>query len=214
MEFILARHGNTFSPGQPSVWAGAKNDLTLVESGRQQAITLASGLRQAGLIPSAVYCGPLQRTVEYASIVAQTLKLSAPPIVEERLNEIDYGQWSGLTNEQVAAKFGQQVLDDWNNKCIWPAVGEWQGSQFKIQSEIVSLIDELKLKHGQSENILLVTSNGRLRYFLTLVPNELEKHIQSQSFKVTTGNVCMMRLVGEGLELHAWNLSPGLLAGL
>ena len=208
MNLILARHGNTFAPGQPSVWAGAKDDLVLVESGRQQASTLASGLTEATFIPSTIYCGPLKRTREYASIVAQTLKLSTAPIVEPRLNEIDYGQWSGLSNEQVIAKFGEEALHDWTTKCIWPANGEWRRSPLVIQSEIVSLVDELKLKHSASENILLVTSNGRLRYFLSIVPNEFEKHVQSQSFKVATGNVCVMSLVGDRFELRAWNAAP------
>jgi broad specificity phosphatase PhoE len=209
MNLLIARHGNTFEADRPSHWVGAKNNMPLVESGKEQAKTLAKALLQSKLIPSAVYCGPLQRATEYAAIIIEELKLALSLVIDPRLNELDFGQWSGLTNEQVGAKFGHQAVDDWNNKCIWPSAGEWKSSPAQISSEINSFVKELNAKHGQQENVLLVTSNGRMRYFLNLVPVEFEKHLREQNFKVATGNVCILRLIGDKCAVEAWNVTPG-----
>src|SRR4051812_6458627 len=103
MEILLARHGNTFAPQEPSVWAGSANDLPLVEKGVAQAEKLAAVLKAQNLPLSAVYCGPLQRTSHYASLIVRRLQLPFQPLVDSRINEIDYGSWTGLTNEQVIA---------------------------------------------------------------------------------------------------------------
>ncbi len=59
---LLARHGNTFAPGQKVVWVGARNDLSLVESGLAQAHVLAEALEKASVKPDAIYAATLKRT--------------------------------------------------------------------------------------------------------------------------------------------------------
>ena len=119
MQLILSRHGNTFAPEDKSVWAGTSNDLPLVQKGLEQAETLAAALIANQIRPKTIYCSPLQRTKIYAQIVIDRLKLSYKPIVDQRLNEIDYGDWTGLTNEEVAAKFGQEDLELWTKHSLW-----------------------------------------------------------------------------------------------
>lgn len=57
-KILLARHGNTFGPGDTPVWVGAKEDLPLVESGEAQARALGEALAAAGLTPGRIVCGP------------------------------------------------------------------------------------------------------------------------------------------------------------
>ena len=47
-KILLARHGNTFGPGDRIVWVGAQEDLPLVEKGEEQARALGNALRGAG----------------------------------------------------------------------------------------------------------------------------------------------------------------------
>ncbi len=58
MHVILARHGNTFDPGDPSVWAGARTDLPLVAKGREQAAKIGEALKKCNLLPRRIWRVP------------------------------------------------------------------------------------------------------------------------------------------------------------
>ena len=60
MHVILARHGNTFDPGEQPVWVGARTDLPLVAKGRDQAAEIGAALRASNMIPQRVLAGPLR----------------------------------------------------------------------------------------------------------------------------------------------------------
>ena len=52
---IIARHGNTFGPGDTPTRVGARTDLPLVESGKAQAKALGLHFLENGLVPDVVY---------------------------------------------------------------------------------------------------------------------------------------------------------------
>lgn len=208
MRLLLSRHGNTFDPGQPVVWTGSTNDLPLVEKGRQQAAQLSLVLKQCGILPSAVYCGPLSRTRVYAQTVVDDLQLKLNPIVDARLDEIDYGQWTGLTNAEVAERFGPAEQAAWDNHGQWPKNAGWTSSEQTVIAEVQSFCGEMLRQYAGYQTVLCVTSNGRLRYFLSLISAELERRQKDGTFKVKTGNVCAFSHQPAGWELHFWDKQP------
>lgn len=207
MNLILARHGNTFGPNDPVVWAGSQNDLPLVKEGISQAEKLAEAFIIQKFIPSAIYSSPLLRTREFAEIIARKLNLSVSFTVDPRLNEIDYGQWTGLTNEQITCRFGRAALEAWNHNCIWPDEGNWGETPQKVAEEVISFIRDLSTKHAENEKILVITSNGRLRYFLALNPLEFKIRIVERNFKVKTGHICKIYVQKEQASIPLWNIS-------
>jgi broad specificity phosphatase PhoE len=209
MKLIFSRHGNTFDAATPPTWVGSKNNLPLVETGIVQAKTFAKSLTQSGIQLNAIYCVPLKRTVDYAQIIADELQSELTPAIDMRLNELDYGNWSGLTNQQIIEKFGPQILENWEKNCEWPANG-WGSSEPVVRAEVLSFANEMAQKHKPDENILAVTSNGRLRYFLTLVPGEFENHVKTDSIKIKTGNICQLSFSNNQWEFHYWNKSPNM----
>lgn len=209
MDLILARHGNTFGAGDPVVWVGARDDLPLVERGREQAARLGEALSRAGVRPAEVLCGPLSRTREHAEIVCRKLGLAGSAAIDERLGEIDYGVWSGLTDLQIRESFGDQELAAWNERSEWPKGAGWAGNERRMEGEVRSLADDLAARHGPGESVLCISSNGRLRYFLKLVPGAFEESVERRSFKVRTGNVCRLRQLPGGVwELLRWDEDP------
>jgi broad specificity phosphatase PhoE len=204
MRILLSRHGNTFAPDSPVVCAGARNDLLLVDSGKIQAQKLEQYLEKSHIIPAAVYCSPLQRTIEYAQIAVGTIK----PIIDPRLNELDYGDWTGLTSQQIIDCFGQTAWENWEKNSLWPVTGHWGSSEEKIITEVQSFADDLTKKHSTDDTVLVISSNGRLRYFLTLIPGTFETYVQQQTFKVATGNMCEMVYNHKQWSLTYWNISP------
>jgi broad specificity phosphatase PhoE len=208
VNIILSRHGNTFGPNDPVVWTGATNDLPLVEKGFAQAEHFAQALVARGVVPSAVYCSPLQRTSKYACVIIQRLKLLFQPTIDPRINEVDYGEWTGLTNEQVKTRFGEAALKGWDERSQWPAQGNWGGAPSTLISEVKSFVEDLKQRHGREDTVVVVTSNGKLRYFLTLAQGEFEKRVEDGSFKVKTGNICKLVLENGKVQIDYWNAHP------
>jgi alpha-ribazole phosphatase/probable phosphoglycerate mutase len=72
-------------------------DVGLSAAGRQQAQRLAATLRRTAL--TALYASPSQRALDTAAPVAATHGLG--PIVDERLSEIDFGDFEGRSYEEI-----------------------------------------------------------------------------------------------------------------
>lgn len=208
MKIIFSRHGNTFSSGEVARWVGAREDLALVDSGIQQAKNLAHVIQEADLNLTAIYCGPLKRTKDYAKIVVDELSSSLKPIIDPCLNEIDYGKWSGLSNIQIQQKGAGAELAAWEKLSQWPKEAEWLGSPELIFSEIKVFTNKLIKKYESEDNILVITSNGRLRYFLQLIPGAFEQYVQNNTFKVNTGNTCLFVHDSKGWHIKFWNKKP------
>ncbi|MDP3509504.1 MAG: histidine phosphatase family protein [Candidatus Melainabacteria bacterium] len=210
MKLILARHGNTFAPGDKVTWVGSANDLPLVQSGLEQAERAATALEGAKL--AAIYCAPLLRTKKFAEIVASKQTTIATPIIDNRLTELDYGDWSGLSDDEISAKFGDS-LKNWINTSTWPNGCHWASNEAEVTAEVQSIVAELEAKHAD-QTVLLVSSNGRLRYFLKLIAGEFERRVADKQFKMGTGKISLLTSQGKTYSLLAWNQDPATLKDL
>lgn len=213
MKIILSRHGDTFSASDPVVWVGATQDLSLVNSGILQAKCFAQALKKAEIHPKAVYCGPLKRTREYAAIVLEELHSSLKPIIDARLNEIDYGNWAGLSNTQIREIGEGDALSSWENLSVWPKIAHWSGSAMQMIKEVKAFSKTLVVQYDPTDTILVITSNGRLRYFLKLIPGLFEQYVKKKAFKVATGNICLMNYEYKW-QIKFWNKKPEYLLNL
>ncbi len=209
---ILARHGNTFEADQKVVWVGARNDLPLAKKGMEQAEELADALLRHGIAISAVHCGPLKRTRDYAEIIRKKLKSNFEQAIDERLNELDYGSWSGLSDQEVILKFGQEMFDAWNKLGVWPADSDWGDSQETIIEQIRNFVQTVIEDLGSERNVLAITSNGRLKYFLKLIPGAFDQAAQKQTLKVGTGKVSVFHFdkMSGKFTCLAWNEIPAI----
>src|SRR4029450_4544486 len=95
---FLVRHGATTLSAEDR-FAGA-TDIPLSDEGRSQAAALTERLRDDPI--DAVYCSPMRRTLETASIIAQPHGLA--PVSRPALREIDHGHWEGLTRQEGGAR--------------------------------------------------------------------------------------------------------------
>ena len=102
---FLVRHGATKLSAEDS-FAGAV-DVELSAEGKHQAERLAERLADDPI--SAVYCSPLTRTVQTATILARPHNL--PLIKRDGLREIHHGHWEGMRRADVEAQFGQEYAD-------------------------------------------------------------------------------------------------------
>lgn len=203
MHLILVRHGNTFGPADKVVWVGARTDLDLVEKGRAQAAAVAAGLAAAGLRPSRVYAGPLKRTRQTADIIAADQGLDAGQIViSDDLREIDYGSWEARSNDEIRAEVGDQVIDDWQKRSIWPNGCGWQPDEAGVIAGWQRLLVRIRKENAGDTVVLVVSSNGIFR----LVAKSLG--LSPADAKMNTGAVAHLIGDGFGLSVRAWNIAP------
>lgn len=97
---VLVRHGET--AGQSSIRYFGATDVPLSDEGRRQMERV--GVALAAERFDVVYTSGLTRTIEAARIIAP--HLPAQPIAG--FNEINFGQWEGLTRDEIAARDPQR----------------------------------------------------------------------------------------------------------
>ena len=93
----LVRHGTT-TMNVENRYRG-RRDIPLDAQGYQDAVDAARQLSSVGL--TAVYTGPLRRTIATAQIIADEARVPDLRILHG-LNNVDYGAWEGLTAEEAS----------------------------------------------------------------------------------------------------------------
>jgi broad specificity phosphatase PhoE len=94
---LLIRHASHGLLGR--TLCGRSEGVQLSDAGRKEAAALADRLAR-GPTPTVVYASPQTRTRETAEYFAEACR--APLSVEERLDEVDFGEWTGMTFEALA----------------------------------------------------------------------------------------------------------------
>jgi broad specificity phosphatase PhoE len=97
---FLTRHGRTALNADGRL--RGLSDPPLDDVGRAEAVRLAEAL--AVYAPKAVVCSPLQRAVSTAEAIGAAA--DSEVVVDERLNDRDYGPWTGSPRAEVEGKFG------------------------------------------------------------------------------------------------------------
>jgi len=145
---ILVRHGQT-------EWNRVERfrghaDVPLNDTGVAQA-ELTGKRIAAEWQPMAIYSSPLARAVRTAEAIAGHFDL--PVQVHPDLIDIDYGQWQGLTPDEVREQW-PEMIDDWYNKpaSVYIPGGETL-EQLRLRARAV--IDELTARH-RDQTIVMV----------------------------------------------------------
>lgn len=99
---FLVRHGTT-TMNVENRYRG-RRDVPLDAQGYQDAVDAARQLSKSGL--SAVYTGPLRRTIATAQIIADEARVPDLRILHG-LNNVDYGVWEGMTADEAARHDGE-----------------------------------------------------------------------------------------------------------
>lgn len=154
----LVRHGSTQLTSEDR-FSGAAN-IHLSEAGRDQVEHLARRLADDGI--SAIYCSPLDRTLETAVILAKPHRLT--PIAKDGLREISHGHWEGLSRKDVEEQFYDEYIA-WETDpfTFAPVNGE---SGISVLARALPVIRQIVEAH-QDRNILVVSHKATIRLVLS-----------------------------------------------
>jgi phosphoserine phosphatase len=147
-KIILVRHGHVEGIA-PERFRG-RADLMLTAEGRRQAEATARRI-QATWTPAAVYTSPLTRCRATGEAIGKPRGLS--PIPVEGLIDIDYGQWQGLTPDEVRIRW-PELLDIWYCAPDWAAIPGGETLQHLL-TRTVSVLRDVIGRHA-SDTVVLV----------------------------------------------------------
>lgn len=200
---LIARHGNTFGPGDVVTRLG-KTDLPLVESGRKQGRFLGRYLVQHNVMPDVIFTSALQRTQQTADEAEAEMGIRLPRHALEIFNEIDYGPDENKPEEQVRARLGEAALKAWDEQAIAP--DGWHVDPQQIMRAWQGFADGI-LKTYAGKTVLVVTSNGIAR-FAPILTGDMEGFKQRRGLKIATGALCVFCNENERWICEAWNIRP------
>jgi len=154
----LTRHGET-DWNKEGRWQG-HTDISLNETGRQQAVFLATRLAELGI--KYVAASDLARARETAEIVARELGIAAVH-VDHRFRERSFGVFEGLTREEVAAQYPSQWADYQEDKRVTPPGAE---PHEMVINRVREGLSHVLASASATSPALIVTHGGSLRVLL------------------------------------------------
>jgi probable phosphomutase (TIGR03848 family) len=190
--FHLLRHGEHNVQGK--ICAGRMPGVVLSERGRAEAE--AAARRLAGLDITAIYASPLERTRETAEIVGRHLSL--PATILNDLAELDFGEWTGKTFDEVRKDPRWPAWASHRSLSCIPG-GE---TMREVQRRVVEAIMEMREQHP-SEAVVVVSHGDVIRAALVFalgMPLDFYGRIE-----VATASLSTMRIDATGVRVIAVN---------
>jgi len=161
MEIMLLRHGE--SEGNAQGRMQGRRDYPLSALGREQAAHAATFIRASGLTLSAVYCSPLKRAFETASIVAEA-GVRPHPVIDDDLPEIGAGLLEGLNEAEIRLAHPEFMARPLRETGDFEAYGG--ESNADVQLRLTRLLARLEARHRAAEERVLLVGHGGFHYQL------------------------------------------------
>jgi probable phosphoglycerate mutase len=155
---FLVRHGATVLSAEDR-FAGS-TDVELSDEGRGQARALARRMAHETL--DAVYCSPMKRTIETATLAVAPHGKVPEPV--QGLQEIDHGRWEGMTRAEVEAGHAPEYAA-WEADpfTFAPEGGE---SGLEVLARALPVVREIVVRH-EGEAVLVVSHKATIRLLIS-----------------------------------------------
>ena len=164
----LVRHGTT-TMNIENRYRG-RRDIPLDAQGYQDAVDAARFLGSRGI--SAVYTGPLRRTIATAQIIADAAGVPDIRMLHGLIN-LDYGAWEGMTSDE-AAMFDPVAFDLYRTsplECVCP-----HGERLNQAQE--RMLEAIRLIGGRhaGESVVAISHAVMIRLVMSSILNLSGEH--------------------------------------
>jgi len=184
-EIILVRHGETEWNASETFRGRADVDLN------------ATGLRQAELLGKylstekidLIYSSPLKRAVKTAEAIARYQKIGVNAV--ENLIDFDYGEWQGLTLEEVKERY-EELYRDWLDTP--EQVGMPGGESLEsVRSRAMPFVEDAVMRFGEGK-IALVSHRVVLKVLICALLGLDNSHF----WNIKMDNAAVTRFIYDG----------------
>jgi broad specificity phosphatase PhoE len=196
---FLVRHGTTRMNVENRYRGRA--DVPLDAQGYQEAVDAARTLSSAGL--TAIYTGPLRRTIATAQIIADEAGVPDIRILQGLIN-LDYGVWQGMTTTEAAAHDPRAFELYKNNplRCVCP-----DGERIiDAQDRMLAAVELIGSRH-QGETVTAVSHAVMIRLLIAKLEGAAGNGWRVPvnrggviEFYVQDGTVTLITAVGAGSD--------------
>lgn len=157
------RHGQATNNVERRL-VGRLPDIPLTESGIQQAQFAARCIEEMNI--SCIYTSPIQRAMESSQIVSKHNSIPVTP--DERLSEIDVGDFAGRKYDEITSIWGNVTLRFYQNDIM---LKDMNIETFDSIKNRVQDMVKFVLENHQDENVLLVTHMDPIKAMISATLN-------------------------------------------
>lgn len=193
--FHLVRHGDHKLQGR--LVAGRTTGIGLSPTGCAEIAAVAARLTADKI--DAIYASPLDRTRESAEIIAARFDL--PVVICEDIIEVDFGDWTGLTFDQVRTDERWRPWQTCRSVATIPGGESWR----HVQDRVVAALFDLRRAHPDG-TVVVVSHGDVIRAALLFVlgmPLDFYSRIE-----VATASVSTVAITDAALRVTAINERP------
>ena len=194
--WYLVRHGETEWNRKGKIQGHL--DVPLNEHGRRQVKMLAKRLAKCRF--SGVYASDLSRTIKTAQIIAEGCE--APIETGSDLREFSFGEWEGLTLEEIETRYPNTFTErmDLGERAFAAPGGE---DTAQMLDRVRSYCTRTLKRYDPAENILIVAHGGSIRALLVCLLGMTDDHFWR--FRVDRASLSIINNQPNGRVLELWN---------
>ena len=201
MRFIFVRHGET-EWNVTGRYQG-QTDVPLSEKGRAQAEAL--GKRFADIHVDEVYSSPLKRAYDTARAIAEPKGLPIHKV--DGIKELNFGEWDGLTKEQLTEQFGEAFVKYRIEPFHYPMAGE--GTLNRAKLRVGAALEDIKEEFRHTDKTIVVVAHGGILklaiFYLLDISSRLYRCIELDNTSLTIIDVeedrCILRILNDAHHL-------------
>lgn len=154
MNIYVLRHGTTQWNLEHRIQGAT--DIPLHEDGRREAMAIREKIHTLPI--DVIYASSMKRAMETAQIIHEDAPV--PLISEDRLREVSFGEWEGLSWKEVQRRYPDLMEQIPSTGYVDPPGGEsFQQASERICSFIQSLL-------SKKQDCLLVTHKAVIRFLV------------------------------------------------
>ncbi len=191
MKFVFVRHAESEGNAERRLQGHAEFGLS--EEGRAQSQRLRERFQKEEFQPTHIYSSPLRRSAETARIVASSW--SVPVVYWDDLKEYDVGIFSGLTWDEIVAKY-PELMKEFQKSRNWDIVEGAEPLRSR-RNRAHRVIDTMIERHTNDDAVLMFTHGGILQYILAALMGT------ERTWGVSVDNTAVFELT---LDLERWSL--------
>lgn len=177
---------------------GGRIDMALSPRGHEQAAALAAYIK--GRPFAALYASPMQRVQQtLAPVLNGNLKIT----VLSELREVDFGDWTGLSWEEVQAKFGISAFS-WLQQLESDAIPNAESAE-SLRRRLEPCLEDILKKH-QGEQVAILCHGGVIRMLLAIL---LKRPFSAMApFEIEYASLTKVRYGPGRVRLELVNFAP------
>jgi broad specificity phosphatase PhoE len=177
--FYSMRHAETEANAK-DVFIGSGTDIPLTEIGKEQARNVGRYFKSIGVTLDTIYYSPMIRCYETAREISSIV--GGQMIPDKRIKELDYGDWEGLSRNEIESKYAEDYKKYCTDMSFRPT-GSTESAN-DVAERVTGFLHELMASNAtMGKQVLVVTHKTAGRILLQVAGHNPGGHFRDIPFE-------------------------------